>query len=77
MRKLYVEHQNGIPLTPEHQTGVVFQSELREATIQEVDEASLYFKEHGKCKCHLVYDMPGFDWDVRYCGICNNMIALI
>lgn len=36
-----------------------------------------YFKLHGKCKHHLVYDKPGFDYDLRYCRICNEFISLI
>lgn len=77
LKTLYIEHKDGIPLTPEKQTGIVYSSEIREATEQEVKEAKKYFAEHGKCKYHLVYDKHGFDWDLRYCGICNNFICLI
>ena len=47
---LYVEHRNGVPLTPREQCGIVFSSELREATPQEIEDSENYYKEHGKCK---------------------------
>ncbi len=74
---LYVEHRNGVPLTPREQCGIVFSSELREATPQEIEDSENYYKEHGKCKYHLIYDKPGFDFDMRYCGICGQFISLI
>ena len=47
------------------------------ATQEQVEEAKNYHEEHGSCKCHLIYDEPGFDFDLRYCGICGAFIGLI
>ena len=77
METLYIEHINGVPLTPAEQRGPILQSNLRLATEQEVEDARKHYEEHKECKCHLVYDKPGFDWDLRYCGICNEFICLI
>lgn len=74
---LFVEHIDGKVLTAEEQTGPVWRSNLRPATEEEIKKCTEYFNLHGRCKYHLVYDKPGFDFDLRYCGVCNSFVCLI
>lgn len=47
------------------------------ATQKQVEESKKYYEEHCLCKQHLVYDKPGFDFNLRYCGICGKFIGSV
>ena len=31
----------------------------------------------GKCPCNIVYDEPGFAYDIRYCYTCGKFLGMI
>ena len=75
--KLYKEFVNGKHITAEEQEGIVFQSDLVEASEEEIKKAKNDFVKNKKCIHHFTYDKPGFVYDERICGICKKFVALI
>lgn len=75
--KLYKEVINGRHITAEEQEGIVFYSNLVEATEEEIKKANEYFMKNKKCLHHFTYDKPSWLYDERRCGICNKFIAYI
>jgi len=35
------------------------------------------FANTGKCDEHLVYDEPGWPYDLRYCWVCGAYLGLV
>ena len=75
--KLYKEVINGRHITAEEQEGMVFHSNLVEATEEEIKKANEYFMKNKKCLHHFTYDKPSWLYDERGCGICNKFVAYI
>jgi len=52
-------------------------SKLIQATQKDIDDAKDWYRHHGSCHVHLVYDTDGFIYYFRYCGICGKYIGMI
>jgi len=77
-----VVSKTGIPLTAEEseRVGIMLQvtsTKVIKATSKEIAEAKKYYKEHGECKNHLVYDKESWIYYERRCGICDKFIAMV
>lgn len=77
-KKLYKEMVCGKIVTIAEHNEVIIESELEEASIQEIEEAKIYFSENGKCNnYHLIHDEPSHMYHSRCCGICGQFIDFI
>ena len=55
---------------------VVIQSNIREATADEIVEAERLYKE-GKCPHNIIYDEIGFLNDFRMCHTCGKSLGTV
>ena len=80
-RKLYLEIYSDTKtiLSPEEQESgnLGRPTELIGVSYMEYLKYLEYFNKHNSCKHHLVYDVLGFMYDVRYCDICGKLICII
>lgn len=51
-------------------------SDVREATPNEIRDFRSYPCDHT-APALLVYDIPGWDYDIRRCGACDAVLGLI
>jgi hypothetical protein len=56
--------------------GIVVQSNIREATGDEIVEAELLHRE-GKCPHTIVYDESGWPYDFRMCHTCGLSLGTV
>ena len=52
-------------------------TELIEVSEEEVKAAKEEYAKTGECDCIYIYDEPGPIYNLRYCGICGNMVDFI
>lgn len=65
-------------LSVEKQEGIVFSSDCRPATEEEIRICYEDFKATGKCtKFHVFHDEQSYLADIRICDVCGKTIALI
>jgi hypothetical protein len=50
---------------------------VRPATESEVAAAKSEYEATGQCRCEIIYDEPGFLYDIRYCAICGMYLGLV
>jgi hypothetical protein len=55
----------------------VLMSDLREPTPDEFLKFKSIPCDHSKCKDQLIYDIPTWLYNMRYCVICNTFLGLI
>lgn len=55
---------------------VVIQSNIREATSDEIVEAEILHKE-GKCPHTIIYDESGYLYDYRICHTCGKSLGSV
>ena len=48
-----------------------------EVSEEEVKVAKEKYAKTGECDCIYIYDEPGPIYDLRYCGICGNIVDFI
>lgn len=52
-------------------------TKLIEVSEEEVKAAKEKYAKTGECDCIYIYDEPGPIYDLRYCGICENIVDFI
>lgn len=52
-------------------------TKLIEVSEEEVKAAKEKYAKTGECDCIYIYDEPGPTYDLRYCGICGNIVDFI
>ena len=52
-------------------------STLAKVSDKEIREAQKEFSASGKCKHDIIYDVPGWPYDVRYCFICEELLGVV
>lgn len=61
--------------------GVVFMSYVREATQEEIEARASEYEKTGKCdhggETLLIYDLPAFLYDYRFCAVCHVGLGCI
>lgn len=48
-----------------------------EVSKEKVKAAKEKYAKTGECDCTYIYDKPGYDWDLRFCGICGKFLSTI
>lgn len=73
-----INQETGKPISPEMQEkGWVISSSIKEISEEEYLEYVRYYRTAGKCKHHLIEDIPVGDYYQRHCIICNKDLGLI
>lgn len=52
-------------------------TKLIEVSEEEVKAAEEKYAKTGECDCIYIYDEPGPIYNLRYCGICGNIVDFI
>ena len=68
--RLFVEYDRVGP------HGDVIASSVRRATEEDV-VAAMALHDSGKCDHSIIYDIPGWMYDVRVCAICGTGLGCI
>ena len=73
-----INRDTGEPISPEIQEkGRIISSTIKEISEKEYQGYVRYYQATGKCKYHVIEDIPVGDYYQRHCIICNKDLGLI
>ena len=72
-----MKHKLFVETILEGDADYIIRSNVRFATNKEIREARQVYKTTKKCKHNIVYDVSGWMYDERACGICGRGLGLI